>query len=328
MKSEIITIRGDFLEELCGKPLDGELELINKYTRRNLSEDEVYVFSVVLCDNEIDRDFERFSVEALKELEKLFVGVTGVLDHNPESKNQTARIFSCRTEAVENKFTSDGMPYYRLCARAYIPRSESTEDFILALDSGIKKEVSVGCAVKKRICSLCGEDIYRCDHIKGRKYSDKLCYVTLSEPTDAYEWSFVAVPAQKNAGVIKSYKNGGIKTNMTDIEKRLFSGDEQTFTSDEVRSIAEKLCTLKEKAHDGEIYRQQLASDVRKFTAVVLPELSGSTLDDVTKSMTVAQLKEFRSALEKRVSETIPVKPQLFKGNEKQKNDNTLYKNI
>ena len=28
----------------------------------------------------------------------------------------------------------------------------------------------------------------------------------LSEPTDAYEWSFVAVPAQKNAGVSKSMR--------------------------------------------------------------------------------------------------------------------------
>ena len=41
---------------------DEELALINKYTRRQLSKDEVYVFSVVLCDNDIDRDGERFTV--------------------------------------------------------------------------------------------------------------------------------------------------------------------------------------------------------------------------------------------------------------------------
>lgn len=317
-----------FLEELCGKPFGNELELINKYTRRNLSEDEVYVFSVVLCDNEIDRDFERFSVEALRKLEKIFVGVTGVFDHNPESKNQTARIFSCKTEKAENKFTSDGMPYYRLCARAYIPKSESNSDFILALDSGIKKEVSVSCAVEKRICSVCGDDIHRCNHIKGRKYNNKMCFVTLSEPTDAYEWSFVAVPAQKAAGVIKSYKNGGSKNNMTDIEKRLFSGDEQTFTADEVRKLADKFRSLTRKANDGEVYRRQLACDVRKFASIVLPEISGDTIDNITKSVTVEQLGELRSAFEKRVSETIPIKPQLFKTDGKQKNNNTLYKNI
>ena len=73
---------------------DGELELINKYTRRPLKEEEIYAFSVVLCDNEIDRDFERFSSEALDKMAELFVGVTGVMDHDPKSENQTARIFS------------------------------------------------------------------------------------------------------------------------------------------------------------------------------------------------------------------------------------------
>lgn len=38
-----------------------DLDLINNYTRRKLSKDEVYIFSVVLCDNEVDREFEKFS---------------------------------------------------------------------------------------------------------------------------------------------------------------------------------------------------------------------------------------------------------------------------
>ena len=49
-----------------------DLECINQYTRRPFTEQEVYTFSVVLCDNEIDRDFERFSVEALHTLSQLF----------------------------------------------------------------------------------------------------------------------------------------------------------------------------------------------------------------------------------------------------------------
>ena len=42
-----------------------DLDLINNYTRRKLSKDEVYIFSVVLCDNEIDREFEKFTKDAL-----------------------------------------------------------------------------------------------------------------------------------------------------------------------------------------------------------------------------------------------------------------------
>ena len=58
---------------------DDELELINRFTRRNLAKNEVYAFSVVLCDNDVDRDGERFTTDSLYELEKLFVGKTGKL---------------------------------------------------------------------------------------------------------------------------------------------------------------------------------------------------------------------------------------------------------
>ena len=45
-----------------------ELDLINQYTKRRFSADEVYTFSVVLCDNEIDRDFECFDSTSLEKL--------------------------------------------------------------------------------------------------------------------------------------------------------------------------------------------------------------------------------------------------------------------
>lgn len=69
------------------------LEKINRFTRRELGEDEVYTFSVILCDNDIDRDLERFSDEALVTLAEKFIGRTGISDHDPSSANQTARIF-------------------------------------------------------------------------------------------------------------------------------------------------------------------------------------------------------------------------------------------
>ena len=47
---------------------ENDLELINKLTRRKFAAEEVYTFSVVLCDNEIDRDYEKFTDEALLKL--------------------------------------------------------------------------------------------------------------------------------------------------------------------------------------------------------------------------------------------------------------------
>ena len=43
----------------------------------------------------------------------------------------------------------------------------------------------------------------------GKRYDGRLCFFTLSRPTDAYEWSFVAVPAQRKAGVIKAFGQEG-----------------------------------------------------------------------------------------------------------------------
>ena len=45
-----------------------ELAIINQFTKRALKEDEVYTFAVRLCDNEVDRDFERFDRAALEKL--------------------------------------------------------------------------------------------------------------------------------------------------------------------------------------------------------------------------------------------------------------------
>ena len=50
--------------ETVSVPTEEELSLINKLSRRKLKPEEVFVFSVVLCDNEVDRDNERFSIEA------------------------------------------------------------------------------------------------------------------------------------------------------------------------------------------------------------------------------------------------------------------------
>lgn len=175
-----------------------ELELINKYTRRELKADEVYTFPLVLCTNQVDRDFERFDDSALDELAVLCIGKTVIRDHIWSADNQTARIY--RTQ-VENK----GAGVKHLTAFAYLPVANSTKDFIAQLDAGIKKEVSVGCAAKQAVCSICGKSRHDCIHVAGRMYSGDMCVYTLKGITDAYEVSFVAVPAQPDAGVIKSF---------------------------------------------------------------------------------------------------------------------------
>ncbi len=298
-------------------PTNEELELINKYTRREFKAEEVYVFSLTLCDNDIDRDFERFTVEALFELEKLFVGKTGIVDHESRSKNQTARIFKCMVEAVEGKKTATGDDYFRLTARAYIPETAGNRETIMSIDSGIRKEVSVGCAVEESLCSICGKPLGRagCNHQKGKTYDGKLCFAELMSPYDAYEWSFVAVPAQREAGVTKSFKklNGRNEKTMEGIMKSLEKRCEVAFTKGECEKLFDYIKDLEKDAKAGKEYRKSLEAEFTRLMALLEPEISDTAVKAAVTGLDTHSLKEFISAYSKKAEGVLPLKPQLCK---------------
>lgn len=244
------------------------LERLNNFTRREMNEDEVYFFDVILCDNDVDRDNERFSLNALKTLEELFVGKTGIFDHDPKSTGQTARILSTQLITDSEKLLPTGEYYTYLKANAYMIRTDSNADLIREIDGGIKKEVSVSCNAAKRICSVCGADLNKkgCPHVAGREYNGKTAHVILDEITDAYEWSFVAVPAQINAGVTKR-----------------FSGENE---NPQQNQLVEKLCA----SIKADIYRLCLACGSSVYTKALV---------SAADRMTADELLEFKSALEK-----------------------------
>lgn len=178
---------------------DGELQLINRQSLRKLSLDEVYAFRFVACDTKVDREFEHFTPAALGKLAQMYVGRTMLMDHEWSAAKQTARIYAATVEPSGNE--------EKLVLRAYMVRNDQTESTIQSIDAGILREVSVGCACGSAVCSVCGNDKAKsyCDHWPGQKYSNKLCTVALDDVVDAYEVSFVAVPAQKGAGTVKTY---------------------------------------------------------------------------------------------------------------------------
>ena len=252
---------GQVIKGLETNDLDAEMALVNRYARRELSADEVYLFTVALCDNDVDRDCERFTVESLFALEKLFVGKTGIIDHNPTANNQKARIISCKVESVDGAVTSLGDQLFRLTARAYIRRTEGNAELIEAIEAGIVKEVSVGCSVGHTVCSICRNDLSSplCSHQKGREYDGELCCGELTEPRDAYEFSFVAVPAQRAAGVIKGYK----EKDMDEICKSLSGENEVTLTKGEVTRLREYIEHLESDSVYAKAYREELTQRLK-----------------------------------------------------------------
>lgn len=195
---------------------DEELKKINKLTLEPLKAEEVFTFKMSMCDNETDdRNYEPFNLQSLKDMKKLYVGKTVIKDHYRRADNQVARVYDTDLVYEEGKLTKAGEPFARLVAKCYMVKTASNADLIADIKAGIKKEVSTSCRAKKAVCSICGVDNMKtyCSHFWGKEYdkadgTKATCYFTLDGVKEAYEVSFVAVPAQPRAGTTKNY--GGV----------------------------------------------------------------------------------------------------------------------
>lgn len=270
-----------------GTPTKEQLAKINGLAKAQLTEEQVYVFSVRLCDDQVDRDLERFDGEALPELARMFVGKSGIVDHMWSAQGQMARIFETTVEK------RDGVNFIK--AWAYIRRGGAGDEWIADIEAGIKKEVSVGCAMGRRVCSICGGEYGQCGHQKGEIYDGETCVAVLKEPMDAYEFSFVAVPAQPEAGVLKTMARG--KEQLKALADQFGAGEEYR-----------KLFQL---AKLGEKYEGTLRSEVVKMCLMLDLGMEAEQLRAMAEKMTAQELESLKMALENRVSRMYPVKTQL-----------------
>ena len=259
-----------------------ELDQINRFSKAELTADQVYTFSVRLCDNEVDRDFERFGTEDLERLGELFLGKSGIFDHQWSAKGQTARIY--RTEVVREPgtVTAAGDEYRWLKGWAYLMRTEKNQELITEIEGGIKKEVSVGCSMGRSVCSVCGAENGACGHAKGQMYGGKLCFMELKDPKDAYEWSFVAVPAQPRAGVVKRFGTEG-----------------------------PELRVLRTQAEMGQRYLMALRREVVRLAMLADGSLDGNIFAKAAGRLEEAELLELKGAYEAQIAKKFPVPAQL-----------------
>lgn len=274
-----------------------ELAAINRLSRGNLREEEVYTFAVRLCDNQTDRDDEYFDRQGLEKLAALFVGKTGIFDHSWSARDQTARLY--RTEIVEEPgaVSEAGEPGCYLKGYAYMLRTEENAGLIAEIEGGIKKEVSVSCAVRRSVCSVCGNDIHDrglCSHVKGRVYEGRRCIVRLEEPVDAFEWSFVAVPAQRLAGVVKGW---GIRQVLAGADP---AGDWQ-----------EELRALEQQAAAGRHYLDRLRRETLRLGLMAQAGLDGRTLEAIVEKLEVRELEALEESYRQQVEKTLAMPVQL-----------------
>ena len=270
-----------------GKPTAVQLEAINAQAKGTLTEDQVYVFSLRLCDDQVDRDYERFDTAALPELAKLFIGKTGIVDHRWSTEGQVARIFETQVVCEE------GISYLK--AWAYIRRGGNADEVIADIEAGIKKEVSIGCAMGRSVCSVCGSEYGNCGHQKGELYDGQLCCAILKEPMDAYEFSFVAVPAQRSAGVLKGMGAG--QRSLKELAAEFGAQHEYQ--------------ALVKEAQLGRQYRKELEADVVRLCLSLELGAEQQVLKGIMSKAAAEDLLALRSALKDRMEEMYPIHCQL-----------------
>lgn len=268
---------------------------IRRFARREIGAEEVYTFPLILCDNEVDREGESFDSATLRELAELFVGKTGICDHDWRSGNQVARIYRTEVVSEAGRKTAAGEDYFALKAWAYMLRSEANAALIADIEAGIKKEVSVGCAVRESVCSICGEPAGTCGHEKGRRYGGKLCYVRLCGAADAYEWSFVAVPAQRGAGVTKALGGG-----------QGLAG----FVAGEGRCFSAEFGALQAEAALGRRYLGELRAEVKRLALICGRDLHDALAPGL-EAMDAEALGAMKAALAQRAAERVSPVVQL-----------------
>lgn len=207
---------------------DEDLKKINKYTLAPVKAEDVFIFKATMADNEQDdRNFMPFNLKALQDLKKLYPGKTMLKDHSRRADNQIARVYDTELVQNPNKTTELGELHTELVAKIYMIKTDSNKDLIAEIKGGIKKEVSTSTVPNKMVCNICKGDGRRCRHWPGVEYTvedgsstgtKKRCKMLLDGAKEAYELSFVAVPAQPRAGTHKSI---GFAKDADDIEEEI-----------------------------------------------------------------------------------------------------------
>ena len=282
------------------EPTEEELALVNRQSRKELTAAEVYLFAVRLCDNEVDRDGEQFPQATLEQLAELFVGKSGIFDHRWSAGGQTARIY--RTEVVreEGIRTALGEPACYLKGYAYMVRTQGNQDLIAEIEGGIKREVSVGCAVKRAVCSICGTERGQdCGHKPGEVYDGARCFFQLEEAVDAYEFSFVAVPAQPRAGVVKGLCPAGEPAQTL---RELAAGRDLCIR---------ELDGLEREAALGRKWLSTLREEVVRMGALADSGLDRTVLKQITDKLDAEELQALKRAYQARARERYPLPVQL-----------------
>ncbi len=172
---------------------DAVLAAVNRFALKPLTRDEIAVFQLDLCHNQVDRHFSRFPEEELEQINRLVVGAPLMERHDLQGSLPRGRFFRSRLHQEGERVS--------VRPEVYVLRTPENAAFIRNIEGGIFRETSIGFAFRRPECSICGEDMRGCEHIPGRRYGEDEAHYIMREVTDVLEGSIVAAGSQGTAFV-------------------------------------------------------------------------------------------------------------------------------
>jgi hypothetical protein len=170
------------------EPEDAPLSAVNRFALRPLGQDEIAVFTLDLCHNQIDRHFSRFPED---ELEK----INGMVPGRPLMERHDLRGSLPRGTFFRSNVHRDG-PKMSVRPDVYVLRTNENEDFILNIEGGVYRETSIGFSFQTPECSICAKDLRTCDHVPGRSYGPDICHYVMRDVLEVIEGSVVPSGSQ------------------------------------------------------------------------------------------------------------------------------------
>lgn len=180
----LVAARAATAEELS----EDRAEAVNHYSLRKLEPAEYAVFSLDLCNNQIDRHFSRFPEEELARINELVPGRPLMERHDLRGSLPRGRFF-------RSALHRDG-DLVSVRPEVYVLRTEENADFILNIEGGVYRETSIGFSFRTPECSVCGKDLRTCDHVPGRAYGGETCHFIMREVLEVAEGSVVSAGSQ------------------------------------------------------------------------------------------------------------------------------------
>lgn len=194
------------------------LTKIQEIDNRIEDTDDIIVLRINLLDDTIDECHDRFSKSSLNNVGEKCIGKTVYTD----SGMTVGEIFSFSVVSSGEWFdASKNEATTILYAFTYLRKRPETEKFV---DMIIKKKdwmPHVSCSVLFSECSVCKDDITKCEHISGKYYDGTLCYRRIQNIVKIYSIN-ISGKEREDENMIDSYIRDicFIERDLTDYRKQ------------------------------------------------------------------------------------------------------------